>query len=107
VTRLGKFLPIGRLFTLGSFFENCRIIPHFGQLFPRYKLLIDFDKYCVVLQFGQFFHELIWSPCWRGKWIDGWQSEKKTEQSSCFSPFCFNYKVISWIVSLLQVWPFH
>jgi hypothetical protein len=34
VTRLGEFLPIGLLFTLCSFFENCKNRPNFELLFP-------------------------------------------------------------------------
>jgi hypothetical protein len=33
VTRLSEFSPIGRLFTLGSFFENERSSPNFGYFF--------------------------------------------------------------------------
>jgi hypothetical protein len=36
VTRLGEFSPIGRLFSLGIFYENYRRSPIFGLLvFPR------------------------------------------------------------------------
>jgi hypothetical protein len=33
VTRLGEFLPIGWLFTLGSIFQNNQSSPHFWLLF--------------------------------------------------------------------------
>jgi hypothetical protein len=53
LTRLGDFWPIGRLFSLGSFFitEVWQIIM---LLFMQYKLSTNFDQEWVGLHFGLF-----------------------------------------------------
>jgi hypothetical protein len=53
------------LFTLGSFLKSAEVARIFGLLFPLWKVYINFDKKCVGLHFGRFFHKLNWSP-WRG-----------------------------------------
>jgi hypothetical protein len=53
VDRLGKFLPIGRLFTLGSFWEITEVPQILWYFFQWYKLRINFDKKWVGLCFGQ------------------------------------------------------
>jgi hypothetical protein len=61
VTRLGDFLPIGYVFTLGYFiYLSCRIL---GYFLTRLRFVCtNFDKKWVGLHFGRFFHKLIWSP---------------------------------------------
>jgi hypothetical protein len=44
VTRLGEFLPIGLLFTLGSFLKITEVVLIFGLFFGRRKLGIYFDQ---------------------------------------------------------------
>jgi hypothetical protein len=34
----------------------------FGFFIPTFGLIINFDKTCVGLHFGSFFHKLLWSP---------------------------------------------
>jgi hypothetical protein len=66
VTRLGEFSPNGRLFTLGSFFNNYINSPQFWATFSNvYQdyICINFDKNWVGLHFGSFFQKLIWSHC--------------------------------------------
>jgi hypothetical protein len=43
---LGEFSSIAGLFSLGSFFENCKSSPYFcaTYFFPRIKLYINFDR---------------------------------------------------------------
>jgi hypothetical protein len=55
VTRLGEFLPNGRLFALGSFFENHKVAQFFMLLFPKYVLCNNLDKNWFRLHFGRFF----------------------------------------------------
>jgi hypothetical protein len=64
VTRLGKFSPNGWLLSLGNYFENCRKSSHFWAIFETVRLF-NFDKKCLGLHFGRFYHKLIWSPWWR------------------------------------------
>jgi hypothetical protein len=68
VTRLDDFSPIGRLFTLGSFFEKYKSGPNFGAAFfnGRSCVLILTKKW-IGLHFGQFFNKHIWSPCLQSK----------------------------------------
>jgi hypothetical protein len=69
VTRLGQFLPIGWLFTLGSVLKLTKVAKFLGLLFPRYQLCINFDKKWVGLHFGRLFHKLIRSPWWGWIWF--------------------------------------
>jgi hypothetical protein len=55
VTRLGEFLPNGRLFILRRYFEHYWSTAHFWLLFSRLSLCINFDKMWVGLHFGRFF----------------------------------------------------
>jgi hypothetical protein len=50
---LGKFSPIGRLFTLGSFLKITEAGEIFGYFFQQLSLGIDFDKKRVGLHFGR------------------------------------------------------
>jgi hypothetical protein len=61
-TRLGVFLPIGRLFSLGSFF-NTEVAQILGLFLPRYKLCINYNKIQGLAHFRRFFLKLILSPC--------------------------------------------
>jgi hypothetical protein len=65
VTRLGDFSPDRRLITLGNYiFWKLQKVAHvLGPLFRLLRLCINFDKKCLGLNFGRFFHKLIWSPC--------------------------------------------
>jgi hypothetical protein len=55
---ISEFSPNGRLFTLGSFFENYKSSPHFCATFFWSK-----DNVCInfVKKDWRFFHKLIWS----------------------------------------------
>jgi hypothetical protein len=44
VTRLGNFLPIGGLFSLGIVLKLTEVAQFFGYLFSRYQLCIIIDK---------------------------------------------------------------
>jgi hypothetical protein len=62
VTGLGEFSRIGRLFDIGSFFENYRSIPHFGYTFfygKSYELILTKNGLGFIL--GEFFslHHLV------------------------------------------------
>jgi hypothetical protein len=50
VTRLGEFLPFGRLVSLGSFL-NIKVAQMFG---PRSKLIINYDKNGLGHTLGDF-----------------------------------------------------
>jgi hypothetical protein len=71
VTRLGEFSTIGRMFTLGRFFENYRSKAKFLVLFPPFKLYIIYVLTKIVgLQFGLLLHKIIRSPCSEPAWLE-------------------------------------
>jgi hypothetical protein len=62
VTRFAEFSPNDRSFALRNFLENFRSSPHIGATFS-----LVFDYVLILtnwfgLDFGRFFHKLIWSP---------------------------------------------
>jgi hypothetical protein len=70
VTGLAEFLAVGRLFSLGSSFENYESSPHFWATFSlslSYASILT--KKWFGLHFGRFFHQLIWSPCSRERFV--------------------------------------
>jgi hypothetical protein len=56
LSRVTRFSPIGRLFSLGSL-KKCKISPHFGQLFSSGKcdLLMDLTKNLLGSILGKIF----------------------------------------------------
>jgi hypothetical protein len=52
VTRLGEFSPTGRLFSMGSFFENYKSSPNLGATFSTEKVEHYFFKKWVGQHFG-------------------------------------------------------
>jgi hypothetical protein len=62
VTRLVKFSPSGRLFTLGNLFENCRSRSHFCAAVLLSTHILSINNYqciknCVGTHFGRFYQE--------------------------------------------------
>jgi hypothetical protein len=57
VTRLVEFSPNGWLFTLVRVFWIAEVAHILGLLFQSWRLWIDFEKKCVVLNFGRFFSQ--------------------------------------------------
>jgi hypothetical protein len=64
VTGLGEFLEFGRLFALGSFLKKIQKWTNYihTTFFPTVKVIYLFCKKWDGLQFGRFWHKLIWSP---------------------------------------------
>jgi hypothetical protein len=57
VTGLDEFSPNGWLFTLGSGLKITEVAPISGQLFPRYRLCINFDNKIGWATFGATFSQ--------------------------------------------------
>jgi hypothetical protein len=90
---LGDIPPIGRLFTLVSFNENCLNRPNFGILFPRFKLCINFDSKWFGIHFRWFFHKLLTQHAKSVTRLDDcllWSVYKKLQKSTQISGF-FGY----------------
>jgi hypothetical protein len=61
-TRLAEYSPIGRLFTMGSFFHY-RSSQNLGVLFTQNGMYVGTSKWVGLCMYADFFHKLIWSPC--------------------------------------------
>jgi hypothetical protein len=84
VTRLGELSPSGRHFAFGTFVKITEVAQNVGQLFPKCRLCINFDKKRVGLQFGQFCHKLTWSPYSKLHLSSRWRQ--------CIASFVYMYK---------------
>jgi hypothetical protein len=62
VTRLGKFSPLGQLFTLGIVLKITEVAQFLGYFFPRKHLRINFDKKCLGRILGNFFTNVSGHP---------------------------------------------
>jgi nitrate reductase gamma subunit len=62
MTWLGKFLPFGRLFSLGNLL-NYRRSPYLWDTFSTEKMCINLGKKTCLAHFVSFFHKRIWSLC--------------------------------------------
>jgi hypothetical protein len=59
---IGPRLGERRSFILGSILKITKLTQIFVLIFSRKRLCINFNKNCLGLHFGRFFHKLIWSP---------------------------------------------
>jgi hypothetical protein len=90
VTRLGVFLPFGRLFTLWIFVKKYWSRAIALSYFLHQKGWGLILKKWVGLHFGRFFNKLIWSPCswvW-GSGIFEANAQESGQSTSC--PICLS-----------------
>jgi hypothetical protein len=87
VTRLGQVSPIGRLFTLGSYFFIADV--HSPQIWSTFfhgkgeALILTKNVLGYIL--GEFFQKLNWSPWWEDAFTPtSIDREKKQEQKKIF-----------------------
>jgi hypothetical protein len=65
----------------GNFFlEKPNSILNFGLLFSTIKTMYNFHKKRIWLNFGLFFHKLIWSPCLRTRYLRENNVERKCDR---------------------------